>query len=142
MTPEQNISDEQLSELVAETRKFIAQANEQLNELEATSGAAFEIDKVLYRKTLDTLLKRFSALTELQARRAAERWIPVSERLPEANDPVLLFCSDGFASTTTWGVRDERGEWLDYLDTSDDYPNDRSDVTHWRPLPPAPQEER
>jgi hypothetical protein len=63
----------------------------------------------------------------------ADKWILVSERLPEPNEPVLIYTEvlgRHVASVDDEGewFCDYGGEWL--------YPK----VTHWMPLPPAPPE--
>jgi hypothetical protein len=56
----------------------------------------------------------------------AKRWIPVEERLPEANTAVLTRWRDGVFSVE-W--RFPSGEWIT-----------GSTVTHWMPLPEPPKE--
>lgn len=71
---------------------------------------------------------RIAALTE-----AIEQleWIPISERLPEVNQQVLIF-DDCF------NVR--CGDWLgDKFE--DEYGYHATDVTHWMPLPEPPKGE-
>jgi hypothetical protein len=61
------------------------------------------------------------------------RWIPVSERLPERYEPVLIYTErhNGHVASL-----DEEGEW--FCDCGGEwlFPS----VTHWMPLPPAPPE--
>jgi hypothetical protein len=64
---------------------------------------------------------------ELLSRREADRWIPVSEKLPDEGIVVLCFLSvDSSPCMVTDSIRN--GEWK-YFD----------EITHWRPLPPAPE---
>lgn len=80
-------------------------------------------------------------ITELRERRAADAWIPCSERMPEPGVPVLIIgnawpsavvaslvldARDG--SPSCWSDSDGDGSVF-YLD----------DVTHWRPLPSPPE---
>ena len=53
-------------------------------------------------------------------------WIPVGERLPEPELPVLVLCS--FAG---------HDHWMD-VTLGDEF---SEDVTHWMPLPPLPDAE-
>lgn len=60
------------------------------------------------------------------------KWIPVSERLPEDDDPVLA-CD----------VRDDFVECLCYCDGlwySEEYRLSLDSITHWMPLPELPKE--
>ena len=58
------------------------------------------------------------------------KWIPVSERMPDEGDHVLV--SDGVGMEVSWN----RGrEWKKLRHIYSE------DVTHWMPLPSAPQEE-
>lgn len=54
--------------------------------------------------------------------RAAPRWIPVTERLPEENDAVLVVWKDGDIGLAFM----HKDDW--------DY------ATHWMPLPLPPEE--
>lgn len=67
-------------------------------------------------------------LTELQERREADRWIPVSERLPEDFLCVLVYCPP---FDNTYCVFRECGDW--HMFGCDDVLMEA--VTHWRPLP-------
>jgi hypothetical protein len=67
--------------------------------------------------------------------REAQRWIPVSERLPEEYTPVLIAIS-GVDQPVIAQVH--RGYWMDVGACGYDFEQD--DVTHWQPLPSAPKE--
>lgn len=56
-------------------------------------------------------------------------WIPVSERLPDEGDHVLV--SDGVGMDVSW-IRGREWKKLRHIYSED--------VTHWMPLPAAPQE--
>ena len=60
-----------------------------------------------------------------------DRWIPVSERLPEERLKVL--CYDNFYRRIGMGARWDNQSLV--LDESDD-----CEVTHWMPLPPNPEQ--
>lgn len=57
------------------------------------------------------------------------RWIPVSERLPEIEEPVLVIGECGFGVDHLNGVVNRRPIW--HWD---------SGITHWMPLPQPPSE--
>ena len=67
------------------------------------------------------------------------RWIPVTERLPELHEEVLV-CNEeyglsglGFATVAVWDGTD----WIETWDRSTAI----HCVTHWMPLPTPPKEE-
>jgi hypothetical protein len=67
---------------------------------------------------------------------ASSRWIPVSEELPEADQPVLVWNSGGdcLKPWAWWQICDYKdGKWREQ-DERDEYPG----VTHWMPLPQEP----
>lgn len=68
----------------------------------------------------------------------AQRWIPVTERLPEDRCIVLLFDSMDRVVTTGWGWHiGSAPQWATVFGTY--YHGDKySWITHWRPLPPPP----
>ena len=83
---------------------------------------------ILAEKQTETAL--VEAIAELEA---AQRWIPVSERLPKENAPVLVLTVLG-------------GMFVDFIHgksvvtgNPDFYELDVEDVTHWMPLPEPPE---
>jgi hypothetical protein len=78
---------------------------------------------------------------ELSQCREAQRWIPVSERLPEDGASVLVHCRDGIIvarfggdcwTSNPAGNAEDEGLYLD--ETAE------AGITHWQPLPSAPKE--
>ncbi len=66
-----------------------------------------------------------------------QKWIPVTERLPEANERVLVYHDDGMIR---FGIN--KGGFADVVSTLYLQNNHRtcfSKVTHWMPLPEAPK---
>ena len=59
------------------------------------------------------------------------KWIPVTERLPANDDDVLVYVAESNAIDT--GYYSKCGLWEVYATMSDR-------VTHWMPLPSAPEE--
>lgn len=68
------------------------------------------------------------AEAERDALREKKRWIPVSEKAPEYDMPQLAMTADGEVLTANYAY----GEWFDTLGQD-------VDVTHWMPLPEAPE---
>jgi len=76
------------------------------------------------------IMQMHARIAELEA---AQRWIPVSERLPKENAPVLVLTVLG-------------GMFVDFIHgksvvtgNPDFYELDIEDVTHWMPLPKLPE---
>ena len=99
-------------------------------------------DCQLYGKEIscvETLCKYALALIErLTAENAAlrekQRWIPVTERLPENDGRVLAYCKDRMIHDMKWSwVQDE---WFDKVSGNRFF---EGFVTHWTPLPEAPE---
>lgn len=59
-------------------------------------------------------------------------WIPVSERMPDKLIPVMVMYEDGEMWSAMWNGN----SW----DDGTEYP-DPHEVTHWREMPAAPQQE-
>ncbi|EMQ2223303.1 TPA: DUF551 domain-containing protein [Citrobacter freundii] len=59
-------------------------------------------------------------------------WIPVSERMPNKLMPVMVMYEDGEMWSAMWNGN----SW----DDGTEYP-DPHEVTHWRKMPAAPQQE-
>lgn len=76
-----------------------------------------------------------SWLEELKARREADRWIPVSERLPDEYGNYLVFTSDNDIDIGTINPRTENGWSL--CDANGFYWARQKgiEITHWKPLP-------
>lgn len=64
------------------------------------------------------------------------KWIPVSERLPEAGGDMIVFTDGIVMSGVSYAKK--KGFYIQALEYDDDEPVDS--VTHWMPLPAAPQE--
>ncbi|HEJ7514717.1 TPA: DUF551 domain-containing protein [Klebsiella oxytoca] len=68
-----------------------------------------------------------------------DTWIPVRERMPEDGQHIIIFCDDAFVLSAQY--RD--GEFFDVVRDGDEFFETTSRcVTHWMPLPAAPQEVR
>ncbi|EPG3492489.1 DUF551 domain-containing protein [Klebsiella pneumoniae] len=65
-----------------------------------------------------------------------DAWIPVSERMPEAGGDMIVFTDGIVMSGISYAKK--KGFYIQALEYDDDEPVDN--VTHWMPLPAAPQE--
>ena len=67
---------------------------------------------------------------------ATVRWIPVTERLPEAGGYVVCIAKrNPFSRFVPMVARIEKNGWANPI--TEQY---ISEVTHWMPLPPAPED--
>lgn len=64
------------------------------------------------------------------------KWIPVSERMPEAGGDMIVFTDGIVMSGVSYAKK--KGFYIQALEYDDDEPVDS--VTHWMSLPSAPQE--
>lgn len=96
----------------------------------------------LITKLENTLQARIAELTaENAALREHVRWIPVSERLPELQDPCLVIYRS-IDAISAIGLR-YRQDVLDgyvWID-EDGLASPAGNVTHWMPLPKPPEEQ-
>lgn len=75
-------------------------------------------------------------IDEIERLQAERRWIPVTERLPEGNNYVMVYSPK--AGKACYGFyAKETGRWI--LDRGH-WGNDET-VTHWQPLPEGPEAE-
>ncbi|HCJ7367120.1 TPA: DUF551 domain-containing protein [Enterobacter hormaechei subsp. xiangfangensis] len=64
-------------------------------------------------------------------------WVACSERMPEEGDDMIVFTDEIVMSGVSYSKK--KGFYLQALEYDDDEPVDN--VTHWMPLPAAPQQE-
>lgn len=85
---------------------------------------------------MDWMERADEAEAALAAEREKHRWIPVGERLPEMGDFVMVWfdVDDGNGARGVMTYRGDDDMW------GDNYANKH--VTHWRPLPEPPEEEK
>ncbi len=76
-------------------------------------------------------------LDEIERLQAERRWIPVSERLPEAHVYVLVTSTGVDRGVYRMSLNGGRDGWQNFMGWQ--YAFDS--VTHWMPLPPPPEEE-
>ncbi|HCD6067921.1 TPA: DUF551 domain-containing protein [Klebsiella oxytoca] len=94
----------------------------------------------IYEAMLEAAPHDTPALNSLQSvDSVVGRWVPVSERMPEDGQHIIIFCDDAFVLSAQY--RD--GEFFDVVRDGDEFFETTSRcVTHWMPLPAAPQEVR
>lgn len=77
-----------------------------------------------------------------------DRWISVEERLPEDGKAYLVVVKQKWKFETDWDVSvdvaSNYGSYIDgYWDTFNDWcEGQETHITHWRPLPEPPKEEK
>ena len=72
-------------------------------------------------------------------------WIPVTERLPDKDgiSPVVIVYTMDGEVTTGWLDKHTRDTWFLVVGENDYHTeHERMYVTHWMPLPPAPEENK
>lgn len=76
-------------------------------------------------------------LDEIERLQSENRWIPVSERLPEDDDNYLIAFSDKSIYRARWNG----GRWEE-IEDGEYYGHEfQESPTHWRPLPQPPEED-
>ncbi|KMV90566.1 hypothetical protein HMPREF9688_03365 [Klebsiella oxytoca 10-5244] len=92
----------------------------------------------IYEAMLEAAPHDTPALNSLQSvDSVVGRWVPVSERMPEDGQHIIIFCDDAFVLF----AQHRDGEFFDVVRDGDEFFETTSRcVTHWMPLPAAPQE--
>lgn len=67
-------------------------------------------------------------------RQAAQKWIPVTKRLPENEQDIIAYMDDGEESRII-PCNYSRGVWFDCM-----FDKKANHITHWMPLPEPPKE--
>jgi len=99
-------------------------------EVKVARGSTFEPYTSTLRELLDVNHIPYTAADVVER----NKWIPVTERLPENGEYVLCFCRANIVCVLR---RDKDGDW--YENPAHVYMS--GFVTHWMPLPKAPEKE-
>ena len=92
-----------------------------------TETLAYEID--LYTR----------ALTHIEQLESRDRWIPVSERLPNAEQKMLAYCSRHGICLERYFPQTRKEILLSYAGKHGHYFDETDFATHWMPLPEPPK---
>lgn len=109
----------------------------ELDRLEALAEGALEPSKresAIYRARWQETIEPETVLALVEMARAAPRWIPVGERLPEPRVTVLAVPLLGGVILGYYD--DERSQWND---AENELRLAGFSVTHWMPLPEPPK---
>ena len=119
----------------------LARRDEVIARLTIECDAMAEENRMLserIQRLVDWHVRAERAEAELAALREKTRWIPVSERLPEAGKPVaILWHYDADKSNAFMGVSKKFEDENSILTDDGDFDNI---VTHWMPLPEPTKE--
>ena len=97
--------------------------------------AADTIEALLERRQMDADLmqEQKERIVELEEKLEAQRWIPVTERLPDKPGHYLVLSKNRNHSVQTFLVYDETRKEFIHIENGT--------ITHWMPLPEAPEQE-
>jgi len=108
--------------------------------------AIMERDAVALEEAHKENGKLRQTINDLRQKIAACRWVPVSERLPEDDQPVLLFRREWIDKFSPSGSVEgflsiAKDKWYGaFWNTAvDDWQSQTCMPTHWMPLPPPPE---
>ena len=113
--------------------------------LEWLSGASADLRKEIeWKDKVIALAKRKQAKAEAErdALREKQRWIPVTERMPntipcnagtEYSEAVIVWTTGNKAMIAVW-------DGIDFICPTDFWEAWGEEITHWMPLPEAPEE--
>ena len=117
-------------EVAESKRKTIKEVYENLEE----DRPLFEEQETACLKCAEEHEQLAAWLTELAERREADRWISVKERMPESRIVVMVYCPERKTQYCAF-YADKHWQIFGSYDTV------WGEVTHWKPLPKAPESE-
>ena len=118
------------------------QAADEIQKLDAENAALREL--LDQYQGCDYIAKLEQHISDLIAEKKALRkqlpqWVPVSERLPESNKPVLVYYLSAYWLNPSMSValHFNGDRWRQLIGGED-----MNAVTHWMPLPEPPEQEK
>lgn len=117
-----------------EHRKYIGLANIEIRRFQTIPDKKYIAD--LLTIAVNSLYESINTCGEVSSPVIPE-WIPVSERMPEEGQHIIIFCDDAFVLS----AQHRDGDFFDVVRDGEEFFETTSRcVTHWMPLPAAPQE--
>ncbi|MBE0574193.1 DUF551 domain-containing protein [Candidatus Dojkabacteria bacterium] len=107
--------------------------NDRLDEIERLQARVQELEYTLKNKLFEGSIDKENMTKRIAELEQERRWIPVSERLPDCSDRVLVRMSNYYTVIASYFINPEY--W------KNDAGSKVLNVTHWQPLPQPPQEE-
>ncbi len=109
---------------------LVPQYAEQINLLKEAADAIEELSK-----ENESLGKDLTSAVEMLKKKRKPKWIPVTERLPDYDEDVLVYAN---GLLRVWD-RIKTLDDVDYWEDEYGYWVDFNDVDYWMPLPPSPE---
>ena len=91
--------------------------------------------ELCYKSTLDMPLSLGLANDLIKGGVTIQKWIPVTERLPENDGEVVLVCGSRKGIYTAEFRKKEKWTWFHKLNSKSHH----CEPTHWMPLPEPPK---
>lgn len=115
---------------------YVMVPKEPTAEMQSAGASAIRIETTAVNKlwTGNAVFRAMLAAADSGIPIISDTWIPVSERMPDETQPVIVVSEGGVVQRTIYQFCE--GVWSDWYDLYDDVNVEA--FTHWMPLPAAP----